>query len=301
MVSTTQDLMNPYPVPEESSVKLISQNVVKDQLQHSEPSQIQINIPSQASAHEESTQESTQNETQEPAKIEAVGSQRQSLSSQSSITSVSSASTNLNDSDETQSQLYVTELIKRAKSHLEDHNAGSEESRSVVSELLNSLVKARAEAGQYKIKAQLLSISSKDADMRYEVENELIKRQVERLKAQGQSMESLISKLNHQKLTLKKYKNEIINKNKEIIRLRSKQSEGKRRKKSDSTHSGMLDTLGLLASQVLTQEEKNRDTQESSSSYALPKLNSFKHNNNSQQNGNSNAPNETTISEYSVN
>lgn len=290
---THEQLMSSYPILDENTVQVVAEGNVKDQLDATEPSTVQTFINSQPS-----TQESTQTDLQASAKLEAVDSQRQSLSSQSSsVGSVSSASTIIHDSDDPQTQLYVTELVKRAKSYLEEGNSESEASKTLISELLTTLVKVRGESDQYKIKAKLLSISSKDADMRYEVENELIKRQVERLKSQGENMDGLMNKLSHQKLTLKKYKNEIINKNKEIIRLRSKQADQKKKRKSDSTHAGMLDTLGMLASQVLTEEEKTNREQRTAA-YVLPKLNSFKHGG-SQSNGN--GPDETTISEYSVN
>lgn len=293
MVTLTQEqLMNSYPVPEDSAVKVVTEVALKeDQLDTSDPSTVQEYINSQPS-----TQESTQGSTQNDHIDESIQlDQRQSLSSQSS--SVGSVST-LHDLDDPHT---VSELIKRAKTYLKNRDDETEESKSLITELLDALVKSRAETGHYKIKSQLLSISSKDADMRYEVENELIKRQVERLKSQGENMDVLMSKITHQKMTLKKYKNEIINKNKEIIRLRSRQPDNKRRRKSNSVQGGMLDTLGMLASQVLTEEEKSRDGHEASipNNYALPKLNSFKHRSGSQTNGN--GPNETTISEYSVN
>jgi len=276
------------------------------------------------------------NKTQpDSEKLKVIENQRRSLSSQSSsITSISSNSISTDTDDPQQSQSYTTDLIKRAKTLIEE-TSDSDPSKSLLTELLNSLIKARAEAGQYKIKSQLLSISSKDADMRYEVENELIKKQVERLKSQAENMDMLMNKVTHQKHTLNKYKNEIINKNKEIIRLRSfiktpnlnGGGDFKRRRKSDSTstQSGMLDTLGLLASQVLTEEGKKvennsrRASNDSglvsrsgstsisgSNGYVMPKLNSFKHANPTSQSQsqqlqtNGQAANETTISEYSI-
>ncbi|CCH43520.1 hypothetical protein BN7_3071 [Wickerhamomyces ciferrii] len=356
--------MNTYPVNNEgndSTVKLLDSS---KSIQVSEPTTVQHEVPSQPSSQELSTQESTQNDTQEEIRIADTNGnnnntnnhhhqQRQSISSQSSIASVSSttiSSSHLYESDESPC---ITDLLKRARSYTNNETLESEESRSLIKELITSLNKARIEAGQYKIKAELLSISSKDADMRYEVENDLIKRQVERLKAQGENMNVLMKKISHQKLTLKKYKNEIINKNKEIIRLRSKSQNDstinsstvkKRKKSSNLSHKesqsqnqsqsqelpGMLDTLGLLASQVLTEEQKqnNHSAIKANSShelyqnhnynshntsqnnhnhqslppvhqFAMPKLNSFKHR--STPDINENGHNETTISDYSMN
>jgi hypothetical protein len=199
------------------------------------------------------------------------------ISSQSSISS--SSSTNftdvsaLRDSQEDEgSQSYFDNLVKETNLILErpDEDIDTEVT-GLIKRLLSYLVKTKNQSNSYKIKSELLSISSKDADMRYEVENDLIKKEVESLKHQSENQMYLMNKISHQKQTLKKYKNEIINKNKEIIELRSKLNRlanpDRRRKLIRShtegetgSHGNMLDTLGLLASQVLTEEEQNNHT-----------------------------------------
>lgn len=199
-----------------------------------------------------------------------------SISSQSSVSSTHSkldAGSPTCAVNNELSQSYVAELVKEANDLLDssDH-LGNERMTSLLKNLTTALIKAKSQTNHYKMKAEWLSISSKDADARYEVENEIIKREVDRLKNQGDSVEYLMGKITHQKQTLKKYKNEIINKNKEIIsknrqlnklklKIDSMKSEttNKRRKKtlpSPTNNPNMLDTLGLLASQVLTEEEK---------------------------------------------
>lgn len=201
--------------------------------------------------------------TQESPKISQTILDATSLSSQSSL---SSASTNSVYTENTTSQEHIDNLIKQTNSLLNDDTINPEITE-LLKKLSASLIKTRNEANSFKIKSELLSISSKDADMRYEVENDLIKKEVESLKHQSENRDYLMNKINHQKQTLKKYKNEIINKNKEIIELTNKLNKitnDKKRKlfRSNTTleQSNMLDTLGLLASQVLTEEEQHKNT-----------------------------------------
>jgi hypothetical protein len=167
------------------------------------------------------------------------------LSSQSSALS----STSGTHHDEELTQERVTRLLQQANELAETGNLDSE-TKQMLRKLASTLAKSRAEANQYKLHLQLLSLSSKDQDMRYEVEQELIKREVDRLKNQGDQVGFLMDKVTRQKALLNKYKDKIVEKNKEIIRLRSKFKKGN--PKRENGH--MLDTLGLLASQVLTEE-----------------------------------------------
>lgn len=193
----------------------------------------------------------------------------QTSSSQSSLGSPETAQLDTQTSTQSHSQTLtedthstqeeVADLIAEAESLLKKNDL-DDQTKTTIDGLLSALTKSKSETNQYKIQAHLLSMSSKDADMRYEVENELVKREVERLKTQNEQVEYLMSKVSSHKNLIKKYKNEIINKNKEINRLKKKINDYnvglKKRRKSNSPNNGMLDTLGLLASQVLTEEEK---------------------------------------------
>lgn len=168
-------------------------------------------------------------------------------SSQSSVLSVSSGAT---QSDDELSQQYVTKLLQRANDLIENGGV-SGEIKEVVQKLSSALGRSRAEANQYKLHSQLLSLTSRDQDMRNEVEHELVKREVDRLKTQTEQVEHVLDKVSRQKELVSRYKDKIVEKNKEINRLRAKL---KRQRPNSMGENGMLDTLGLLASQVLTEE-----------------------------------------------
>ncbi|KAH3673212.1 hypothetical protein WICMUC_003830 [Wickerhamomyces mucosus] len=188
-----------------------------------------------------------------------------SQSSTSSSKSLYSTTTSFNIEVSQTDGASIAELIRHSNT-LIDNNHLDGNTKDLIMNLNSALLKSKSEANQYRIKSELLAISVKDADMRYEVENEIILKQVERLKNQTENFDELANKIIHQKQTLKKYKYEIIAKNKEINRLRSKlnvikeKSEQRKRRKSDTSihnNSGnMLNTLGLLASQVLTEEQE---------------------------------------------
>lgn len=215
-----------------------------------------------------------------------------SSSSQSSVKSPSTQASELGPEESTQA------LIKQSQQLIElsSNSASNKSEIELIHKLIHKVHKLQTESDQYKMKAQLLSINAKDADMRYEVENEIIKRQVEKLKLVLQEYNDMMKKYNHQSLLIKKYKNEIIEKNKEIIRLSSMNAAAhaatgpggssifKKKKKSKSFSSAtvnnnkMLNTLGLLASQVLTNDQQEQERiNDTNSSIALPRMNSFKH------------------------
>lgn len=176
------------------------------------------------------------------------------ISSQSSVAS-STGTTTTSTMEEELTPSYLTTLMQRANDVAEGEMVDGE-TKDLLLRLTGALGRARTEANQYKLHSQLLSMTSKDQDMRNEVEQELVKREVDRLKSQGGQIDYLMGKVTRQKALVQRYKEKIVEKNKEIIRLRARV----RGKKNTSISNGvgnesaMLDTLGLLASQVLTEE-----------------------------------------------
>lgn len=175
-------------------------------------------------------------------------------SSGSSVMTISSCSQQQAQHADELNQSFVTELLQRAND-IAERDSLDPDIKEIVHKLANALGKSRAESNQYKLHAQLLSLTSKDQDMRYEVEQELVKREVDRLKTQGDQVGYLMSKVTRQKQLIIKYKGKIVEKNKEIIRLRSILRDKSQLVNGSPDNSNMLDTLGLLASQVLTHEE----------------------------------------------
>lgn len=170
------------------------------------------------------------------------------------------------------------------------------ESKREIVQSLESLVqlasKAREQAKQLRFKNFMLTAGLRDTNSRFEVETSLTKQQFERIRCQlVMECQELQEKVHLQDLKLSKYKETIIEKNKEINKLGrllndsglgkslhvrntpqsvTKKAHLDRSSKAQRKDSGMLATLGLLASQVLgdkSEHSVNVDNTESDISH----------------------------------
>ncbi|CUS20893.1 LAQU0S02e00760g1_1 [Lachancea quebecensis] len=145
--------------------------------------------------------------------------------------------------------------------------------------LVHLASKAREQAKQLRFKNFMLTAGLKDTNSRFEVETSLTKQQFERIRCQlVMECQELQQKVHLQDLKLSKYKETIIEKNKEINKLGrllndsgvakslhvrntpqsvTKKAHLDRSSKAHRKDSGMLATLGLLATQVLSDKSEH--------------------------------------------
>lgn len=155
-------------------------------------------------------------------------------------------------------------------------NAPNSERKHELAEILHSLVellsKSQEQIKQLKLKNLMLNTGLKDTNSRFEVEHNINKQQFERIKCQLiLENQGLVEKMNSKDMKIRKYKDRIIEKNKEINRLMrllnkscipnppsgnsSSSIQKPRLERSKTRDSNMLATLGILASHVLNEEQ----------------------------------------------
>lgn len=194
-----------------------------------------------------------------------------------------STNTSIEDNDEP-SQEIVQKLLALDESKLSDLSSGFTSTTlalalKTIRKLNNSLSDHKDKVSRLQLQNRLLSIQTNESAQRYQVENNIVKREVERLKQQQQQAvfdeeatttpaETYRRRLCKAKVKLRDAEKEVLEKDNEIDKLKHRLREGRIKRdslaeqaqqfhaanfKNSSTTTGGLETLGILASQVLSQ------------------------------------------------